>query len=86
MPGPSPQFVGILQEVFGAKKLKVDTPFPILPSKPKRTIGDASLFAEAQRIYNPAVPMTPGKGAPSAMADKGTGPALDAAPKGYLDK
>jgi hypothetical protein len=81
-----PEFVGLIQEVFGAKKWKTEEPFPILPSKPKRTIGDASLFAEAQRIYNPAAPMTPGKVPPAKMQDMGTGAAMDMDANRYLGR
>ena len=84
MPEPGPEFVGLLQEIFNAKKIKTDVPFPILPAKPKRTLGDVALSAEAQRVYDPAQPSVPSKAPPGKMLETGTGPAMDLEASRYL--
>lgn len=49
---------------------------PIKKQKIPRTLGDASLYAEAQRVYNPEQPASP-KAPAAGMIDQGSAPALD---------
>lgn len=74
---PGPEFVGLLQDLFGAKKIKTAGKFPIMSPHPKRTIGEPALVAEAQRIYNPDAPSVPAKGPSAKMQEAGTAPAMD---------
>ncbi|MFA5377257.1 MAG: hypothetical protein WC455_16020 [Dehalococcoidia bacterium] len=79
MPDPTPELVGLLQDIFGAKDIKGAGKFPILSSAPKRTVGDATMIAEAQRIYDPSKPSVPMevKGPNAKQQETGTGPAME---------
>ena len=58
------------KEVMSGKEKK-ETKFHV------RTLGSAVVAAEAQRIYNPALPPTKTKGPTEAQQEVGTSAALD---------
>jgi hypothetical protein len=74
-------FGEILQRTFGAAPAPPPpAPAPVSPPPPPpkprgKSIGDPRIAAEAQRIFNPALPPAPPK-APAAMADQGVAPAM----------
>jgi hypothetical protein len=79
MAQPGPEFVGLLQDIFGAKKIKGAGKFPIMSPSPKRTVGEAALIAEGQRIYDPSKPSVPMevKGPNAKQQEAGTVGAMD---------
>ncbi len=48
-----------------------------LPEAPSKTVKDIRIVAQAQRIYNPAMPPAPAKQPTEKMIDQGTAPAMD---------
>jgi hypothetical protein len=57
--------------------LKPPAPEPVVPKTTKRTLGNIHVALEAQRIYNPAMPLIPKPTpAPSKPEDQGVAPKL----------
>jgi hypothetical protein len=76
----------MMQAVFGVPPVDAPVPAPVeltppppapKPAKAGRTVGDVSVMAEAQRIYNPQIPPQPPKAPSAAMVKQGTSSAMD---------
>jgi hypothetical protein len=71
-----PDFGGILKHLYGEQEEAALPSAPVVskrkPTIP-RTLGNANLYAEAQRLYNPNSPQVPKAPAPGA----GTAAAMD---------
>jgi len=67
-------------EMKAEELVPVNVGAPIKVEKPK-SVGDVTISAQAQRIYNPNMPPAPPKAPTAAQSEQGTGPAMDLASK-----